>query len=172
MRWPTRVPLPTRANQDAWVVITPKWLKVNSIHTAAWHAWTRTPSVYIVQKAVFTLIHFPVSFIRLLPSGDSDLGGGIETWLGAVPKTNRILAAELIGHPNHRKRKWIGWQPSSRNAKDFVQARAGPLVSARLSRPRCEFYSYSRLKPLLVNIVSSLNNLPQMTSEWTGPRGH
>ncbi len=74
VHWPTRAPLPTCANQDAWVVITPKRPKSNSIHTAACHAWTRTPSLNIVQKAVFPSVHFPVSFIRLWPSCHSDLG--------------------------------------------------------------------------------------------------
>ncbi len=36
VRWPIRAPLPTCANQDAWVVITPKRPKANSIHTAAY----------------------------------------------------------------------------------------------------------------------------------------
>ncbi len=72
-RWPSRTPRPTFANQDAWVVITPKRPKSNSIHTAAWHAWARTPPLNIVQKAVFALIHFPASFI--LPSCHSDLEG-------------------------------------------------------------------------------------------------
>ncbi len=69
-RWPIRTPLPTCANQDAWVVITPKRSKANSIHTAAWHAWT----------AVFSLIHFPASFIRLWPSCHFDLGGSRHGW--------------------------------------------------------------------------------------------
>ncbi len=80
-RWPIRTPRYTCANQDAWVVITPKRPKANSIHTAAWHAWTGTPPLNIVQKAVFSPIHFPVSFIRLWPSCrfdlvDRDLVGG------------------------------------------------------------------------------------------------
>ncbi len=33
-RWPIRTPRITCANQDAWVVITPKWLKANYIPTA------------------------------------------------------------------------------------------------------------------------------------------
>ncbi len=80
MRWPIRAPLPTCANQDAWVVITPKRLKANSIHTAAWHNWTRTPARNVVQKAVFSLIHFPASFICLWPSCYFDLGGSRHGW--------------------------------------------------------------------------------------------
>ncbi len=38
VHWPIRTPLPTCANQDAWVVITPKLPKANSRHTAAWHS--------------------------------------------------------------------------------------------------------------------------------------
>ncbi len=66
------------ANQNAaaWVVITPKRPKANSIHTAAWHNWTRTPARNIVQKVVYSLIHFPASFICLWPSCHFDLGGG------------------------------------------------------------------------------------------------
>ncbi len=62
---------------DDWVVITPKRPVVNSIHT--------TPPLYIVQKTVFSLIHFLPSLIHLWPSCHSDLG--IETWLSAVPRT-------------------------------------------------------------------------------------
>ncbi len=58
--WPIRAPLPTRANQDACLVITPKRSKANSTHTAAWHAWTRTPARNIVQKATLFLTHFSV----------------------------------------------------------------------------------------------------------------
>ncbi len=43
-RWPIRTPRPTSANLGRWVVITPKRPKANSIHTAAWHNWTQTPS--------------------------------------------------------------------------------------------------------------------------------
>ncbi len=76
VHWPIRAPLPTCANQDAWVVITP-----NSIHTPAWHDRTRTPPLHVVQKAVFSLIHFPASFICLWPSchfnlGDRGMAGG------------------------------------------------------------------------------------------------
>ncbi len=52
----------------------PKRPKAISIHTAARHAGTRTPLLYIVQKAVISLIHFPASFIRLWPSWWFDLG--------------------------------------------------------------------------------------------------
>ncbi len=80
VHWPIRAPLPTYANQDAWVVITPKRTKANSNHTAAWHAWTRTPPLNIVLKAVFSLIHCPASFIRLWQSCHSDLGGSRHGW--------------------------------------------------------------------------------------------
>ncbi len=73
---------------------TPEWSKANSIHTAAWHNWTRTPARNIVQKTVFSLIHLPASFIRLWPSCHFDLGE-IETWLGAVPRANRLLTVFL-----------------------------------------------------------------------------
>ncbi len=66
--WPIRAPLPTCANQDAWVVITPKRPKANSIHTATRHAWARAPTRNTIQRAVFSLIHFPASFIRLWSS--------------------------------------------------------------------------------------------------------
>ncbi len=85
-RWPIRTPRPTCANQDAWAVITPRWPKANSIHTATRHAWTRTPARNTAQKAVFSLIHCPASFIRLWPSCHFDLGG-IQTWFGAVCRT-------------------------------------------------------------------------------------
>ncbi len=88
-RWPIRYPRPTCANQDAWVVITAKRLKANSIHTAPWHAWTRTPPLNIVQKAVFSLIRFPALFICLCPSGHFD--SGVETWLGVIRRTNRFI---------------------------------------------------------------------------------
>ncbi len=74
-RWPIRTPRPICANQDAWVVITPKRPKANSMHTATWHAWTRTPLLNIVKKAVFSLKHFLVSFIRLWPSCNFYLRG-------------------------------------------------------------------------------------------------
>ncbi len=83
VRWPIRTPRPTCVNQDTWVVITPKRPKVNSIHTAAWHAWTRTSPCIIVQKTVFCLIHFPASLTRLKPSCHFDLVV-IKTWLVVV----------------------------------------------------------------------------------------
>ncbi len=52
-RWPIRTARSTCANQDAWVVITPKRPKANSIHTAACHAWTRTPPLNFVLKLYF-----------------------------------------------------------------------------------------------------------------------
>ncbi len=58
-RWPIRTPHPICAKQDAWVAISPKRPKMSSIHTAAWHAWTRTPARNIVQKAVFPQYIFP-----------------------------------------------------------------------------------------------------------------
>ncbi len=74
VHWPIGAPLPTCANQDAWVVITPKRPKANSFDTAARHAWTRTPPLNSVLKAVFSLIYFPASFMRLWPSCHSALG--------------------------------------------------------------------------------------------------
>ncbi len=62
------------------MVITPKRPKANSIHTAAWHAFTRTSPLNFVLPAVFSLIHFPASFIRLWPSSHSDLGGSRHGW--------------------------------------------------------------------------------------------
>ncbi len=92
--WPIRTPSPTCANQDAWVVITPKWPKANSMHTAAWHAWTRTPPLNFDHKAVFSLLHFPASFIRLWPSCHFD------SWdrdmVGFVPRTSRIPPESLV----------------------------------------------------------------------------
>ncbi len=86
-RWPIRTPCPTCTNQDAWAVITPKRAKANSIHTAAWHAWTRTPPLNIVQKAVFSIIHFPASFICLWPSCHFDLRGSRHGWGFFVDQT-------------------------------------------------------------------------------------
>ncbi len=80
MRWPIRPRLPTCANQEAWVVITSKRSKVNSIHTAARHAWTRPRARNFVQKAVFSLIHFPISLIRNWPLRHFDLGGSRQGW--------------------------------------------------------------------------------------------
>ncbi len=79
-RWPIRTPRPTCANQDAWVVITPKWPNWNSIHTAAWHAWTLTLPLNFVLKAVFPLVHIPTPFTRLWPSRHSDLGDRDMAW--------------------------------------------------------------------------------------------
>ncbi len=55
--------------------------KANSIHTAARHNWTRTPARNTAQQAVFSLIYFPASFIRLwhraiLIWGDRDISWG------------------------------------------------------------------------------------------------
>ncbi len=58
--------------------------KANSIHTDAWHAWILTIPLNFVQKKVLSLIHFPASFTRAI------LIWGTETWLEAVPRTNRI----------------------------------------------------------------------------------
>ncbi len=86
---PIRTLGPNCANQDVWVVTTPKGPTANSIHTAVWHAWTRTPSLNIVQKAVFSLILLPPN----LPvfGHRAILIWGIETWLGFFRKINRIL---------------------------------------------------------------------------------
>ncbi len=84
-RWPIRTVPRNCANQDAWMVIVSKLPKANSIHTATWHAWTRTPRLNSAQKAIFFLIHFPAFGRRAI------LIWGIETWLLAVPRTkNRI----------------------------------------------------------------------------------
>ncbi len=73
-RSPIRTLRPTCTNQDVWVVITPKRPKANSIHTATRHAWTRTRPRNVVQKAVFSLIHFLASLIRLWPLCHFDWG--------------------------------------------------------------------------------------------------
>ncbi len=96
VRWPIRTPQPTCTNQDAWVVITPKRPKANSIHIAAWHAWTRTPPRYIVQKAIFSLIHFLASFICLWPLVPFWFGG-IEARLGVVRRTRRTPSPPYQG---------------------------------------------------------------------------
>ncbi len=59
--------------------------------------WTRTPVRNTVQKAVFSLLQRPVSFIRYWPNGTFWVGG-IETWLGVVRKTNRIPTRPNIGN--------------------------------------------------------------------------
>ncbi len=70
----------TCAYQDAWVVITPKRPKANSIRSAAWHAWTRTQPRNIVQKSVFSEYIFP-SYLSafghraILIWGDRDMAG-------------------------------------------------------------------------------------------------
>ncbi len=75
--WPIRTPHPISANQDTWVVITPKRPKANSIHTATWHNWKRTPAHNTVLKAVFYLTYFPVFVHRvILIWGDRDMTGG------------------------------------------------------------------------------------------------
>ncbi len=79
-RWPIRTPSPTCANKDAWVAITPKRPNAISIHTSAWHAWTRTPPLNFVLEAVFSLIHFPASFIRLWPFVPFWFGGSRHGW--------------------------------------------------------------------------------------------
>ncbi len=84
--WPIRTRCPTCPNQDAWVAITPKRPKANSIHTAVWHVWTRTLHRNTIQKTVFSLMYFPDSFILFWPSC---YFGGIETWLGVVRRTSR-----------------------------------------------------------------------------------
>ncbi len=94
MRWPIRAPLPTCANQDAWVVITPKRPKANSVHTAAWHNWPLTLARKIVQKAVFSLIHFPASFIRRWSSCHFDLGGSRHGWGLLIGKTDSFTALD------------------------------------------------------------------------------
>ncbi len=68
VRWPIRAP----------PLITPKRPKANPIHTAAWHTWTRTPPNTFSRLIYPSLAIVPFWF------------GGIETWLGAVSRTNRI----------------------------------------------------------------------------------
>ncbi len=88
-RWPIRTPHPTCANQDAWVVITPKRPKANSIDTAAWRALRRTPSLNFVSKAVFSrLIYLPLTIVPFW-------FGGIEIWLGVIRRTNRYLTEPI-----------------------------------------------------------------------------
>ncbi len=57
--WPIRTPHSTCANQDAWVVITPKRPKANSIHTATWHTWTRTPPRNKFSPDTFSCLIYP-----------------------------------------------------------------------------------------------------------------
>ncbi len=84
VRWSIRTPRPTCANQDAWAVITPKRpKKVNSIHTDAWHAWTRAPPRNIVQKAVYRSI---------LIWWDRDMAG-------VVRRTNRFVSERFRRSP-------------------------------------------------------------------------
>ncbi len=47
------------SQHERWPIRTPEWSSANFIHTAAWHAGTRTPPRNAVQKAVFSLTHFP-----------------------------------------------------------------------------------------------------------------
>ncbi len=86
---PIRTQRLNSANQDARAVITLERPKANSRHSAARHAWTRRPARNIVQKTVFSLIHFLASFIRLWPTCHFDLGG---SRLGLVRRTNRFLS--------------------------------------------------------------------------------
>ncbi len=101
MHWPIRTPRPTCAKQDVWVVITPKRPKSNSIHTAAWHAWTRTPPLRFVIKAVYSLIHFPASFIYL-----SDLGGSRHGWGLFLEQTAVLHMSEKILKRLTNRYKW------------------------------------------------------------------
>ncbi len=97
VRWPIRAPLPTCANQDAWAVITPKRTKANSIHTATWHTWTRTPPLNFVLKAVFSLVHFPPSFICLWPLR-RDYRSGVLIGTGGERRSDwpaRVLANDV-----------------------------------------------------------------------------
>ncbi len=57
-RWPIIKPRPTRANQDARVVMKPKWPETNSIDTTVRLAQTRTPPRKIVL--------FPYTLSRLI----------------------------------------------------------------------------------------------------------
>ncbi len=95
-RRPIRTPRPTCANQNAWVAITPKRPKANSIHTAAWHNWTRMPARNIIQKTVFSLIHLPASFICLWPSCYFDLGRSRHGWGDkAITKIKNVKVPRL-----------------------------------------------------------------------------
>ncbi len=71
-RWPIRTPLPTCANQDAWVAITPKRPKIEF--------YSHSHAARLNTKSVFSLIHLPASFICLWPSCHSDLGGSRHGW--------------------------------------------------------------------------------------------
>ncbi len=93
--WPIRTVPPTCANQDVWVVIITKRPKVNSIHTANWHAWTRTPPLNIVQKVVFSLIHYPASFICLWPIVPFWLGGSRHGWGLFVEQTTPYIGEHV-----------------------------------------------------------------------------
>ncbi len=85
-----RTPRPPCANQDAWVVITPKRPKANSIHITVLHAWTRTPHRNTVQKAVFSLTNLSASLIRLWPSCYFDFG--YREMVGSCSKNKPILS--------------------------------------------------------------------------------
>ncbi len=106
-RWPVRAPLPTCANQDAWVVITPKRQR-QILFTQP----RGTPTRSIIKKVVFYLIQFPASFICLSPSCHSDLGD--RGMLGAVPRTNRIPMTKVALRPHrgsHYSPLGASWLP-------------------------------------------------------------
>ncbi len=80
-RWPIRTPLPTCANQDAWVVITPRRSKANFIGTAVWHAWTRTLLLVSSSRLYFPQYIFPhhlssFGHRAILIWADRDMAGG------------------------------------------------------------------------------------------------
>ncbi len=73
--WPIRASRPTCANQDVRAFVTSRRPNLNSTHTATCHAFTRTLSRSIANKAAFSEYYFPVLLIRLWPSCHFDLEG-------------------------------------------------------------------------------------------------
>ncbi len=112
-----------------WVVITPRRPKANSIHAAAWHAWTRTSPLSIVQKPVCSLLHIPP---HLSAFGHlAILVWGIETWLGAVPR---------------RRNEYIEMLPSQKFKRHLCDRSGQPRSNWS---PTCQFTR----KPLKIAIL-------------------
>ncbi len=60
------------------------------------HVWARTPSCYIIQEALFFLLHFSISLICLWPSCNFDLEGwGPRRGWGVVSRTYRFPTVPL-----------------------------------------------------------------------------
>ncbi len=72
---------------------TPEWPKVNSAHTAARHAFMRTPPLNIADKAVFSEYNLLVSLIRLWPY----LGGSRRGWRLFVEQTDALHKQHVRG---------------------------------------------------------------------------